>query len=748
MAKGDSAGINPGSRSEGARGLLSRFSNRKVDAPPEFAAAGGSLDDQEGLRLLRNYEETGLGWFWSTDADGRVRYLSHGVASKLGIAGSASGKSFTGLFAPQERGDERQRTLPFQMTRKARFDQMELSSRDDDPATWWAVTGIPQFDGDGEFSGFNGFGVDITEHRSAAEQSMRLTKYDALTGLLNRFRMGKLLDSILAAYAVQNRNCAVMLLDLDRFKSVNDTLGHPAGDALLRQVADRLTKVVGDRERVGRLGGDEFQILFPDVDDRGELGVMANEIIHSLSQPYSVEGSRCIIGASVGVAVYPFDGATSDVLIRNADLALYAAKDGGRGRFRFFSEDLLKAAADRRALEEDLVDALANGQIEAHYQPVVSTDGNRVTGFEALMRWNHPERGYVSPAVFIPIAEETELIGQLGEWMLRKVCEDAAKWPCDLTVAVNVSPVQFANPRLPKLVAQALTVAGMKAERLELELTESVFLSPSEDVSKMFAALKDLGVRLALDDFGTGYSSLSYLQNAPFDKIKIDQSFVRTATEKGSRNAAIITAIVALAASLDMDTTAEGIETLDQLDLMRKLKVSHIQGYVYSKPVKSCEVEQRLSTGDWVISPQGPAKQRHKRITLLRKAGAVHENHYYPVVIRNLSATGALIEGIIDVPLGTKFVIDFGEGQLALGNVVRSRKNQQGLAFEQRLVDDGNGGLCTAHRVPRSMLAAAGLPTSIEGIDTSRLQSNDYTKTGVPEFQTENGALPLTERLT
>jgi diguanylate cyclase (GGDEF)-like protein len=740
--------LDASDKSGGGRGLLSRFATRAAPAVPIAPVLDDArIDDQEALRLLRNYEATGQGWFWSTDAEGRIRYLSGPVAEKLGIAGETAGAIFSSLFAAHERSDDNQRPLSFLMARKGRFDQIEVRSRDEESPSCWSITGVPQLDENEEFSGFSGFGIDITDQRIAVEQSMRLTKYDALTGLLNRFRMGQLLDSTLSAYAVQNRNCAIMLLDLDRFKAVNDTLGHPAGDALLKQVADRLVATVGDRERISRLGGDEFQIIIPDMDDRGELGTLATEIIHSLSQPYSVEGSRCIIGASVGMAIYPFDGAASDTLIRNADLALYAAKGGGRGRFRFFSEELLKAAADRRSLEEDLVDALAQGQFEAHYQPIVSTIDNRVTGFEALIRWNHPTRGFVPPSTFIPIAEETDQIGALGEWMLRQACQDAANWPGDLRVAVNISAVQFANARLPKLVAQALMASGLRAERLEIELTESVFLGSSSEIAAMFDALKQLGVRLALDDFGTGYSSLAYLQTAPFDKIKIDQSFVRTATERDSRSAAIITAIVSLANAMHMDTTAEGIETLDQLDLMQRLGVSQIQGFVYSQAVRNEELVERCQSGDWFITPHGPPKQRHRRISLLRKAGVVHENHYYPVVVRNLSSTGALIEGLIDVPVGTQLVVDLGEGQLALGAVVRSKKHQQGVLFEQKLVDDGNGGLCTAHRVPRSLLAAAGLPTSPEGIDISRLQNSDYTKTGLPAFQTGNGALPLTERL-
>jgi diguanylate cyclase (GGDEF)-like protein/PAS domain S-box-containing protein len=719
-----------------------------VPARAPRAPNSDALDAREAYTLLRNYEETGQGWFWSTDAQGTIRYLSDSVADRLGMAIAPIGEAFTDLFAQPERGEERQRTLPFLFARKGRFDRVQLRSLRTDPPTWWAVTGVPQVDASGNFVGFRGFATDITAQREASEQSSRLTKYDSLTGLLNRFRMAQLLDSTLAAFKPQKRNCAIMLLDLDRFKAVNDTLGHPAGDALLKQVALRLAHVVGDKERVSRLGGDEFQIILPDIDDRGTLGELAGEIIAKLSEPYSINESRCMIGASVGVAISPFDGDSSEELVRNADLALYAAKGNGRGRFRFFSDELLRAAADRRALEEDLVDALAKGQLEVHYQPVVCTKTDKVSGFEALMRWNHPERGYVSPALFIPIAEETDLIARLGEWMLRQACMDAAAWPGNMRVAVNVSPIQFADLRLPKLVASAISTAGLPAERLELEITESVFLTDSPETKKMFVSLKDIGVRLALDDFGTGYSSLAYLQSAPFDKIKIDQSFVRTATEKGSRNAAIIAAIVALATTLEMETTAEGIETLDQLDLIRRLNVSHIQGFAYSKAVANEELVKRCGDGEWFIEPSGPAKQRHKRLTMFRRAGAVHENHYYPIMIRNLSHTGALIEGIIDVPLGTQFVVDFGEGQLAVAEVVRSRRNQQGLTFEQRLVDDGNGGLCTPYRVPRTVLASAGLPTSVEGLDVSRLRHADFSKSGVlPRFHTENGALELIEKL-
>ena len=689
----------------GGRGFLGKFGARAATPRPDVAP---SIHTKEALLLLRNYEESGQGWFWSTDADGRITYITQYVAEQMGrTASGLMGASFSELFLPVDSHGERQRTLPFLLTKQSKFDELPLRCAFEGDQRWWAVSGRPHFDNGGRFTGYRGSGMDITEQRRSAEDASRLAMYDSLTGLANRFNISKKLDSTLAAFSQQQRSCAIMLLDLDRFKQVNDTLGHPAGDALLKQVAERLLKIVGDKEMVSRLGGDEFQIILPDLEDRGKLGDMASDIINSLSQPYSVEGSRCIIGASVGVAISPFDGDNSDNLVRNADLALYAAKGNGRGRFSFYSSDLHQAAEDRRALEDDLRDALARGEMELSYQPIVNAKSNTVTGMEALIRWTHPERGPISPALFIPIAEEANLIWVLGEWVLRKACDDASRWPGAMRVAVNVSPIQFANAELPKIVAHALAASGLPPEQLELEITESVFLGDSAETNQMFKALKGLGVRLALDDFGTGYSSLGYLQSAPFDKIKIDQSFVRGATEAGSRNGAIIAAIVALAEALEMETTAEGIESLDQLDLIRKLNVSHVQGYVYSKPVSNDELLGHAESGNWTIKPAGPARQRNDRFQMFRKVGAIHDNYRYTVVMRNLSATGAFIEGIQNVPTGTQFVIDFGEGQLVTATVRRSKTHQQGIEFETSMVNDGNGGLCTRHRVSPYLIAAA-----------------------------------------
>jgi diguanylate cyclase (GGDEF)-like protein/PAS domain S-box-containing protein len=695
----------------GASGFFARMNGRTGPKPKSFVPLASS---KAALELLQNFEESRRGWFWSTDSEGRVTYLSEAVCAALGKPhNELIGSVFMELFSKDEEAEDNQRTLPFIFTKQSKFDDLALMAAGGEGETWWAVSGRPFISSSGDFIGYRGSGVDITEQRRHVRDTSKLAKYDALTGLLNRHRMSKLLETTLTVFQTQQRPCAIMLIDLDRFKQVNDTLGHPVGDALLKQVAERLVKVVGDREKISRPGGDEFQIILQDVEDRGALGELAERIIKSLSQPYSIDGARCIIGASVGVAVSPFDGVTSEDLIRNADLALYAAKGGGRGRFRFYSSELLQTAEDRRILEEDLRDAIQKNELWVAYQPSVDVRTNQVSGFEALVRWNHPERGPISPAVFIPIAEEANLVSEIGEWVLREACFQAAKWPGKMVVAVNVSPIQFGNDLLPKIVENALIASGLPPERLELELTEGVFLQETSGTDAMFKALKDLNVRLALDDFGTGYSSLGYLRTAPFDKIKIDQSFVRSVTEPGSRNGALISAIVTLGKALDMHVTAEGIESLDQLELVRSLNVTYVQGYVYSKPINNEQLLEKFESGEWVIEPAGPAFHRSDRISMFRKVGIVHDNHYYRVIMRNISLTGALVEGILNVPSGTRFVLDLGDGQLALSTVVRSKGHHQGLKFETPLVNDGNGGFCTSRRVPPYSLAAAGMPLDV-----------------------------------
>jgi len=710
--------------------------------PGAFLPLSGR-EQQQAMLLLRDYEQSGLGWFWATDAEGRLEYLSHCVADRLGKNIAALlGQPFQSLFtADRDDEDTAARSLPLILSGHKTFSERAVRPVIDGEEIWWAISGRPQFNASGTFTGYRGNGADITASRQSHKDASRLAMFDSLTGLANRHRMGQRLTALLTAYKAAKRTCALMMIDLDRFKQVNDTLGHPAGDELLKQVAQRLQQIIPEKCEVGRLGGDEFQVILPDIDDRGTLGEIAKKIIAIVSQPYSVDGSRCVIGTSVGIAIAPYDWIVADELVRGADLALYSAKGNGRGQFRFYSSELHNEAERRRQIEEDLRDALARDQIYLAYQPVVAAATNTVVAMEAVLRWAHPELGEVSPGIFVPVAEETNLIGPLGDWALRRACADAAGLPGNVRIAVNVSPMQFANPGFPALVTQALADAGLAPERLELELTESIFLNiDSAGSDDMFKALKRIGVRLALDDFGTGYSSLGYLKKAPFDKIKIDQSFIRGVTEPGSRNVAIIKAIVSLAEALDMDTTAEGIEAHDELDLMRELKVGQIQGFIYSKPIVFAQVAEAMAGGVWVIEPSGPSKHRSDRMTVLRKIGLIHEDFRYEVMLRNLSRSGCLIEGLLDVPLATQFVVDFGEGQLAVASVRRSAGSLQGLEFELPLVDDGAGGLCTRNRVSPYLLAAAGMPLAALPEGGYPLAGQGQASFSMPKFAEVNEA--------
>lgn len=675
-------------------------------------------DMKRRLEVLEDIEQAGIGWLWASDAEGRLIYISENAVQRLGTPlETLLAQPLTSLFEidPYNPGERSDRPLAFQLSARNKITDLTVRfatgrAKQAERQTWWSISGHPKFDANGDFIGYRGSAKDITTEYERKLEDSRLAEFDSLTGLANRHRMNRKLETTLASFKAAKRSCTLMMLDLDRFKHVNDTLGHQAGDELLKQVAERLSRIIGDRGEIGRLGGDEFQIILPDLDDRGKLGDLATKLIQIVSLPYALGEERAIIGTSVGLAIAPYDGLEKDDLIRNSDLALYAAKNGGRGQFRFYSADLKDEAEEARILEDDLRTALVKDELELHYQPVVRTKDHMVVGLEALMRWEHPERGFISPGVFITIAERSNLINQLGEWALRRACQDAAAWPETVRVAVNVSAVQFATPGFPAIVMNALASSGLAPDRLELELTESVFMGDSETVDETFRTLKGLGVRLALDDFGTGYSSLSYLRSAPFDKLKVDKSFVDSCTQKDQNSAKIIAAIIGLSDALGMETTVEGVEAFDQFNLVCSKGARFIQGYIYSKPLKLEAALERMSSGEFRIEPEGPDRHRPERRSMFRRIGVIHLDHRYEALLRDLSTTGARIEGLLGVPVDTGLVLDLGGGQLAVGVVTRSSEATIAVEFETPLVSDGAGGLCTRHRVSPYALAAAGMP--------------------------------------
>ena len=435
---------------------------------------------------------------------------------------------------------------------------------------------------------------DITDWREAQTRLSYLAHHDALTGLLNREKFREELDQAISRTKRDGR-VAVLYLDLDHFKEINDSLGHPVGDELLKQIAARLQSSIREGDKIARLGGDEFAIIQENRELAAiEVESLANRAIDLIGAPYSIDGHQLNVGASVGIALSPEDGQDSGQLLKNADIALYRAKSDGRGVYRFFEAGMDARAQARRLLEIDLRSALQREELEVFYQSIHNARNTDVLGFEALIRWTHPLRGLVAPGHFIPLAEQTGLIIQIGEFVLRKACADAAGWSRPARVAVNLSPIQFKNSQLVATIISALSDSGLPPQRLELEITESVLLHNSETTLATLHELRKLGIRISMDDFGTGYSSLSYLRSFPFDKIKIDRSFITDLALRADCMA-IVRAVTGLAKSLGISTVAEGVETLEQLKLLQVEGCDEVQGFLFNKPRPAVEVELMLS---------------------------------------------------------------------------------------------------------------------------------------------------------
>jgi diguanylate cyclase (GGDEF)-like protein len=453
---------------------------------------------------------------------------------------------------------------------------------------------------------------DITERRRTEERITHLAHYDVLTDLPNRALFHEQLKQELACIA-PGEQLAVYYIDIDEFKSVNDSLGHLIGDELLKSIAVSLTRCVGDCGFVARLGGDEFAIVQTAVKTPDDVTDLLNDIFNAIREPFDCFGHQLSTDASIGVALAPEHGVDLDQILKNADMAMYAAKSAGRRTYRFFEPDMDAQVKARRRLESDLRQAISGGELEVYYQPCLSLQSNEITGCEALVRWRHRERGMISPAEFIPIAEETGLINQLGEWVLSTACKAAAAWPDDIKLAVNVSPIQFKSGTLALKIMAALAASGLPANRLELEITEAVLIRDDETALAILHQLRAIGVHIALDDFGTGYSSLSYLQRFPFDKIKIDRCFVNDIAGPGGGSSSIVQAVVNIAAARNMTTTAEGVETEEQQRLLRMLGCSEMQGYLFSPAKPAAELKELFAAHRQRVAKVAAGQARKRR---------------------------------------------------------------------------------------------------------------------------------------
>jgi diguanylate cyclase (GGDEF)-like protein len=647
------------------------------------AGSAGQLEVQRADGFIALAEAAGQNWFWETNADGALTYLSPPLATALGRSSDElTGRRFAELLLVEQTGSAagERPTLGFHLGARFPFTDILVTPNGGGELSWM-LSGSPRFDEIGRFLGFRGFGTACTSEKQEQAQAARLAQFDSLTGLPNRARIEFLLDEALANSNSRKQSCALFLIDLDRFKQVNDTLGHPVGDVLLQQVSERLTTILGQDGQIGRLGGDEFAAVFPGIGEEGRLAAIADRLIGAVSASYLIHGHQVSIGASVGVAISRPGKTYRQGLVKEADLALYAAKRAGRGTFRFFDPEMHAEETDRKILENDLKSAVAKGQLKLLYQPIVSVSSEILVGFEALVRWWHPMRGPLSPADFLPIAEASGQMAGLGEWIVRTACAEAARWPRHLRLAVNLAPGQL-GPGIAAVLTGALASSGLDPDRLDLEIQEEVLLDEDTSHRDSLLALHGLGIRLSLDDFGSGATSLASLKSVPLDRIKLHPSFLRAALPRNGRPRTLATALMRLAEGLEMTVTAEGAETLEDLELIRILGCNDVQGYLFGRPMEA-EQARAMAAESRPVDAREAARNRPPRHSLIRNGTLFAGKESWPVRMRNISAGGAMIESGRPLAAGSAAELDLGDNLRLAATVRWAHDGRLGLQFAE-----------------------------------------------------------------
>ena len=676
---------------------------------------------------------------WSTDADGRIASIHAPALAALGVQlADVSGKRITSVFedAPSDSAISQQRSLSLKLSARAKITNHIVrcvNKNEEGAGVWLQLSGFPHYLGD-QFVGYLGHAADVTHLIVDHQTKMLQEKFDEVTNFYNAAHFGKRFDAAFKSLAHAERPCALVVMEIDRFQHACERYGIGHMDCVLAEMGNRLRSALRHRGEVGRIATEQFRIFMPDVDDRGDLAEFAEHAGKLLSQPYRVHGRRIQLSVSIGIAMAPYDAVTTTELVDAANLALRSTKQSGGGSYSIFSAELAEEASRLVRIEQELEGAMERGEFALRYAPLISAGSNEVCALRAEVCWNSPELGEVLPDIFWPMIESSGASADFGEWMLRQACEDASAWPGNLSLAISPPRGFLKDPDFRKIILAAASDASFDRARIELEISEEFLSADAEMAKRLGDDLDAVGVRLVASDFGVGNSAIALLADFSFKRVEISPRFVRDWVLQPERTNAILGAIVSITRSFGVPASIREVDALDVLDAVIASGIEVVHGGVFSAPLDQAQIVDEGSVVLQTFRPRGFARQRAERITVLRKIGLVHDDHYYEVLLKNISRTGAKIAGIAGVPVGTEVVLDLGNGQLAVASVVNTDEKSQGVRFEVPLVSDGNGGLMTRHRISPYTLAEAGLPVASLSGDHEALRAWKDAKKGKPSF--------------
>ncbi|MCU0948294.1 MAG: EAL domain-containing protein, partial [Porphyrobacter sp.] len=690
-------------------------------------------------RVIKLVSASDVGIFWSTDASGRIETFWGPQLPALNAAvDTLVGQKLTEVFRDVQDESElaQQRSLALRLSSRSKINNHLVRWSDDNEAVadiWLQLSGRPHFEG-GEFLGYHGLATDVTSLVIDRQNRLLHERQDEATGFHNAAYFAKRFEKVVKSLIFSERACSLIVIEIDHFRQAAQRYGLETANAVIAEVAGRIRTVLQDRGEVGRVASDQFHVIFPDVDDRGVIADICDRIGRMVSQPYRFENRRIQLGASIGVAMAPFDAVTAPQLLDAANLALRSIKRAGASGYGFYSVELAEESNRDIVIQQELEGALSRGEFRLEYAPIVCVHSNEIITFKGQLRWNSPELGEVPHATFWPIIESSDASVTIGEWMLRQACEDAAKWKYAPRLSLGLPQGFLKAPHMRNVLSDAIAISHLAYSRLEIEVSEEFIAANFEAATKLLQDMSQRGAKIAVTAFGEGSSSISLLADIEFDRVEISPALIRTWAQQPARATAILSAIVSLAKSFDVVTSAIDIDAQDVLAAVASCGVDWAQGPIFSDSLTHAQITDPDSGALTHLKPKGPARQRAERITVLRKIGLVHEDHYYDVLLRNISKTGAKVAGLAGVPVGTEVVLDLGGGQLAVASVVNSDEKSQGLRFEVPLVDDGHGGLMTRYRISPYALAEAGMPVVALGNEQDALKAWKDAKRGTPAF--------------